>query len=204
MNTTKKTSSHAQVRRLTVCAMLTAIIWLLTISPIGFTLPFFGISMTFNHIPMIIGTLMEGLGVGCVLGAMFGLSSMYSAFTRPSYYSPLFQNPLISVVPRLLTAPITYFVYKGVKKMCPSKPVLAWGAAAIAGTLANTLFVLGSMAIYVKIDPSILGLEESAVNGAVAVIWGLSVNCPFECISSVIVSVAVMSALSKYQKGRRV
>ena len=41
--------------------------------------------MTFNHIPMIIGTLMEGLlGVGCVLGAMFGLSeSMYSAFTRP-------------------------------------------------------------------------------------------------------------------------
>ena len=67
MNTTKKTSSHAQVRRLTVCAMLTAIIWLLTISPIGFTLPFFGISMTFNHIPMIIGTLMEGLGVGCVL-----------------------------------------------------------------------------------------------------------------------------------------
>ena len=69
---------------------------------------------------------------------------------------------------------------------------------------ANTLFVLGSMAIYVKIDPSILGLEESAVNGAVAVIWGLSVNCPFECISSVIVSVAVMGALSKYQKGRRV
>ena len=78
----QETSSHAQVRRLTVCAMLTAIIWLLTISPIGFTLPFFGISMTFNHIPMIIGTLMEGLGVGCVLGAMFGLSSMYSAFTR--------------------------------------------------------------------------------------------------------------------------
>lgn len=200
----RELSTHAQVRKLTICAMLTAIIWLLTISPIGFTLPFFGISMTFNHIPMIIGTLMEGLGVGCVLGAMFGLSSMYAAFTRPSYYSPLFQNPLISVLPRLLTAPITYFVYKGVKKLCPTKPVLAWGAAAIAGTLANTLFVLGAMSINVKLNPAILGLEESAVGGAVAVIWGLSINCPFECLSSVVVSIAVMGALSRYMKGRRV
>ena len=126
MTADRNFSTHAQVRRLTVCAMLTAIIWLLTVSPIGFTLPFFGISMTFNHIPMIIGTLMEGLGVGCVLAAMFGLSSLYTAFARPTYYSPLFQNPLVSVLPRLLTAPVTYFVYKGVKKLCPGNPVIAW------------------------------------------------------------------------------
>lgn len=203
MTANRNYSTHAQVRKLTVCAMLTAIIWLLTVSPIGFTLPFFGISMTFNHIPMIIGTLMEGLGVGCVLAAMFGLSSLYSAFTRPNYYSPLFQNPLVSVLPRLLTAPVTYFVYKGVKRLCPSKPVLAWGAAAIAGTLANTLFTLSAMAIFVKVNPGALGLEESAVNGAVAVIWGLSINSPFECVSSVILSTAVMGALSRYTKGRR-
>ena len=196
-------STHAQVRRLTVCAMLTAIIWLLTVSPIGFTLPFFGISMTFNHIPMIIGTLMEGLGVGCVLAAMFGLSSLYTAFARPTYYSPLFQNPLVSVLPRLLTAPVTYFVYKGVKKLCPGKPVIAWGAAAIAGTLANTLFTLGAMALYVRVNPGALGLEPEAVGGAVAVIWGLSINSPFECISSVILSTAVMGALSRYTRGRR-
>ena len=60
MNTTKKTSSHAQVRRLTDVCNADRDNMALTISPIGFTLPFFGISMTFNHIPMIIGTLMEG------------------------------------------------------------------------------------------------------------------------------------------------
>ena len=203
MTADRNFSTHAQVRRLTVCAMLTAIIWLLTVSPIGFTLPFFGISMTFNHIPMIIGTLMEGLGVGCVLAAMFGLSSLYNSYARPTYYSPLFQNPLVSVLPRLLTAPVTYFVYKGVKKLCPSKPVLAWGAAAIAGTLANTLFTLGAMAIYLRVNPGALGLEPDAVGGAVAVIWGLSINSPFECISSVILSTAVMGALSRYTRGRR-
>ncbi len=200
--TQKNLSTHAQVRKLTICAMLTAMIWFLTISPIGFTLPFFGISMTFNHIPMIIGTLMEGLGVGCVLGAMFGLSSLYSAFTTPSYYSPMFINPLISVLPRILTAPVTYFVYKGVSKLCPKKPVLAWSAAAIAGTLANTLFVLGSMSIYVSINPSVLGLDASGVPGAVAVIWGLSANSPFECFSSVVISAAVMGALKRYNKGK--
>lgn len=203
MTADRNFSTHAQVRRLTVCAMLTAIIWLLTVSPIGFTLPFFGISMTFNHIPMIIGTLMEGLGVGCVLAAMFGLSSLYTAFARPTYYSPLFQNPLVSVLPRLLTAPVTYFVYKGVKKLCPGKPVIAWGAAAIAGTLANTLFTLGAMALYVRVNPGALGLEPEAVGGAVAVIWGLSINSPFECISSVILSTTVMGALSRYTRGRR-
>lgn len=203
MTADRNFSTHAQVRLLTVCAMLTAIIWLLTVSPIGFTLPFFGISMTFNHIPMIIGTLMEGLGVGCVLAAMFGLSSLYTAFARPTYYSPLFQNPLVSVLPRLLTAPVTYFVYKGVKKLCPGKPVIAWGAAAIAGTLANTLFTLGAMALYVRVNPGALGLEPEAVGGAVAVIWGLSINSPFECISSVILSTAVMGALSRYTRGRR-
>lgn len=203
MTADRNFSTHAQVRRLTVCAMLTAIIWLLTVSPIGFTLPFFGISMTFNHIPMIIGTLMEGLGVGCVLAAMFGLSSLYTAFARPTYYSPLFQNPLVSVLPRLLTAPVTYFVYKGVKKLCPGKPVIAWGTAAIAGTLANTLFTLGAMALYVRVNPGALGLEPEAVGGAVAVIWGLSINSPFECISSVILSTAVMGALSRYTRGRR-
>ena len=203
MTADRNFSTHAQVRRLTVCAMLTAIIWLLTVSPIGFTLPFFGISMTFNHVPVIIGTLMEGLGVGCVLAAMFGLSSLYTAFARPTYYSPLFQNPLVSVLPRLLTAPVTYFVYKGVKKLCPGKPVIAWGAAAIAGTLANTLFTLGAMALYVRVNPGALGLEPEAVGGAVAVIWGLSINSPFECISSVILSTAVMGALSRYTRGRR-
>lgn len=204
MNKRKTVSSHTQVRRLTICAMLTAIIWLLTVSPIGFTLPFFGISMTFNHIPMIIGTLMEGMGVGIVLAAMFGLSSLYTAFARPTYYSPLFQNPLVSVLPRLLTAPVTYFVYRGVRKLRPDKPAIAWGAAAVAGTLSNTLFTLSAMSLYLKINPAALGLEPEAVGGATALIWGLSINCPFECISSVILSCAVMGALSRYNRGRQV
>ena len=37
MTADRNFSTHAQVRRLTVCAMLTAIIWLLTVSPIGFS-----------------------------------------------------------------------------------------------------------------------------------------------------------------------
>ena len=200
---TREFSTHAQVRKLTVCAMLTALIWILTFTPIGFTLPFFGLSMTFNHIPMIIGTLMEGLGVGCVLGTMFGLSSMYSAFTNPSYYAPLFQNPLVSVLTRLLTAPVTYFVYKGMQKLCPRRPALAWGTAAVAGTVSNTLLVLSAMSLNVWLNPAVLGLEESAVGGAIAVIWGISINSPVECIASVVVSVAVMGALSRYTKGRR-
>ena len=203
MTADRNFSTHAQVRRLTVCAMLTAIIWLLTVSPIGFTLPFFGISMTFNHIPMIIGTLMEGLGVGCVLAAMFGLSSLYTAFARPDLlFAAVSESAGIGVAATADRAGYV-LVYKGVKKLCPGKPVIAWGAAAIAGTLANTLFTLGAMALYVRVNPGALGLEPEAVGGAVAVIWGLSINSPFECISSVILSTAVMGALSRYTRGRR-
>ena len=59
------------------------------------------------------------------------------------------------------------------------------------------------MALYVRVNPGALGLEPEAVGGAVAVIWGLSINSPFECISSVILSTAVMGALSRYTRGRR-
>lgn len=191
----KVNALHAKIRKLVVAAMMTAIIWMLTITPIGFTIPFFGISMTFVHIPMIIGTLMEGLGVGTVLGGMFGLTSLFNAFTRPSsIYSPLFQNPLVSVLPRLLIAPATWGVYCLLKRLLPGKDKTQYAIAGACGALFNTLFTLTALTVSNAVHP----MASQGVS--VFSIWALSINAPFEAASAGLIAVAVMTALRKVYK----
>lgn len=191
----QKSSSFARIRKLTVTALLTAIIWLLTFTPIGFTIPFFGLGMTFVHIPMIVGTMMEGLGVGTVLGGMFGLASLFKNTTQPaSIYSPMLQNPLISVLPRLLIAPMCYLVLLLSRRLFPGKRKLQYTIAAVSGALFNTLFTLSAFSINLALNP---GAAEGATYAS---IWALTANCPIECVSAALVSVAVMTALDKIYK----
>lgn len=189
-------TTHARVRRLTVAAMLTAVIIVLTVTPIGFTLPFFGISMTFVHIPMILGAVMEGPGTGTLLGAVFGLTSFWKNLNQPtSVYSYMFQNPLVSVLPRVLIGPCLWGVILLLRKALPGKKKLQYAISGAVGALLNTVLTLTALTIC-------NALSGGAYEGVSALsIWMLSANAPIEMISAAIVTTAVMTALSKvYRK----
>ncbi len=91
-------------RELTLTGILTAIVIVLGLVPnLGFISinPFVG--FTIIHIPILIGGYFGGRKVGGFLGALFGLLSLYVAFTRPvGALDPIFTNPLVSVLPRFL------------------------------------------------------------------------------------------------------
>lgn len=76
MNThTPRAQQHRQVQSLAVLAMFTAILFLLTFTPIGMIdLPI--IKATVLHVPVIIGALLLGPKKGAFLGGMFGLASL--------------------------------------------------------------------------------------------------------------------------------
>ena len=64
-----------QVQDLAILAMFTAIIFLLTFTPLGLIdLPV--IKATILHVPVIIGSILLGPKKGAFLGGMFGLSSL--------------------------------------------------------------------------------------------------------------------------------
>lgn len=110
------------VRKLTIIGVLGAISIVLGSTPLGF-IPVGPTSATIMHIPVIIGSIMEGPVVGAFIGLIFGLFSAFRALTNPTPVSFIFLNPLISIVPRVLIGIITYYVYNGLKKLGNQKTI---------------------------------------------------------------------------------
>lgn len=102
-------------RKLVIAGMLSAISIFLGVTRLGFiAIP--PINATILHVPVIIGSIIEGPIIGGVIGLVFGLFSMYNAFTAPTPTSFLFWNPIIALLPRILIGIVSYYVYKAMLK----------------------------------------------------------------------------------------
>ena len=93
--------SHDKTRKLVSAGMLSAISIILGMTPLGI-IPIGPLSATTMHLPVIIGAVLEGPVVGLIIGAIFGGFSLYQAASGGSVLAPLFMNPLVSILPRLL------------------------------------------------------------------------------------------------------
>ena len=104
------------IRKLTVIGVLGAISVVLGITPLGF-IPIGPTRATIMHIPVIIGSIVEGPIVGALVGLIFGLFSIYQAITAPTPVSFVFLNPLVSVLPRVLIGITSYYTYKALSNL---------------------------------------------------------------------------------------
>lgn len=146
-------------RDFVLMAMFGAIIAVLAFTPLGFIpLPF--IKMTIIHIPVILGSLLLGPKKGAVLGLLFGLTSLINNTMTPAItsftFTPFYPLPgsesgsllslIVCFVPRILVGIVPYFVYVGFQKLLKSggkANVVSLTVAGIAGSLTNTVFVMG-------------------------------------------------------------
>ena len=152
----------SKTQRITIMGMFTAIIFLLTFTPLGFPqIPLIG-SATVIHIPVIIGAILLGPKYGAVLGFMFGLSSMIFASTQSLALNAFAFTPfrpvpgtdngspwalLVAFVPRIMVGILSPLVFMGLMKLLPKKggakrDSLALTVAAFVGSMTNTLLVL--------------------------------------------------------------
>ena len=107
--------------------------------------------------------------------------------------APLFMNPLVSILPRLLIGPCAYFVFRGVQKLT-KKRALSAGCAAVAGTLTNTVGVMGFIYIlYAQQYAAAMGLDPATVGAAI--LSASALNGIPECAVAVIVTVGVTAAV---------
>ena len=182
-----------RTRKLVVTAMLVAIVLILVFSGLGY-IPFLVFAITLYHIPVIIAAQAEGWGTGLIVAFMFGATSLYKALTSPAgLYTPLFINPLVSILPRLLIVPA---VMLGLRLFRRNRR-LSWAASALMGTLANTVFTLSAITVALLVAPGAVGLEAgTAVTVAIGAVWSSSaVNSLLECALAVPVCTGVMTAL---------
>ncbi len=132
-NTVKPTTLNT--RRIVISGVLGAIAILLGWTRIGYIpVPNLAGNATIMHVPVIVGAVMEGWLVGAIIGFLFGLSSFALATI------PMFKNPLIAILPRIIIGITAYFSYAALRR---SNEYIALVAAAIVGTLTNTFLVLG-------------------------------------------------------------
>jgi len=168
------------VRKIVITGILAAIAILLGVTRLGFIpVPNISGSATIMHVPAIIGGIMEGWLVGLLVGGIFGLFSFLQAT------SPLFKNPLVSVLPRLFIGVTAYLSYRWLKSR---NEYAALVLAGVVGTLTNTVLVLGMAVITGLLDP---GLIPGIIPQAIA-----------EIVIAVIIVVAVVTGWKRVE-GRR-
>ena len=166
-------------RKIVITGVLAAVAILLGYTRLGFIpVPNLSGNATIMHVPAIIGGVLEGSLVGSLIGGIFGLFSFLQATT------PVFKNPIVAIVPRLLIGIFAYFTYVGLKRV---NEYAALAIAGVVGSLTNTIFVLGLAGIFGLIPwPAMIPVIPQAIA---------------EAIIAAIITVAVVAAWKRVDSG---
>jgi uncharacterized membrane protein len=133
-----------RTRKIVITGVLSAISIFLAVTRLGLIPWISGASLTIMQVPVIIGAVLEGPIVGLVIGLIFGVFSLIQAATGiGGVTDALFTNPLISIFPRLFIGPVSWLIYRMLKKW----EIPALIAVGIGGSLTNTVLVLGMIGI---------------------------------------------------------
>ena len=172
-------SGSLSARKITVAAALSAIAVVLGATQLGFIpVPTPAGHATIMHIPAILGGIMEGPVVGVVVGGIFGIYSFLDAST------PIFKDPLVSILPRLFIGLFAYYAYIGTKRLGEATAITI---ASVIGSLTNTVLVLGMIVLRGYLSAKValaVGLTHGIPEAVVAAIITLPVVLAWKRIES--------------------
>ncbi len=195
--------THLRTKEMTVIAMLLAIIIVMAAVPyLGF-IGFGAVSITLLHLPVLIGGVYGGRRVGIAVALAFGLSSLAIAWMRPQ--TPLdflFQNPLISVLPRFLFGLALWLLYEAAKALF-NRPLFRYVFTFALATLAHTLLTLGCVFIFGRNNVNFIDVFGDT--GFLDYAWIvlsviLPVNGVLEIVVALLVGIPVIMRLTAYDQ----
>ena len=151
------------------------------------------ISFTIMHVPVILATLLAGLIPGLGTALVFGLTSLIQAAVNPTgVLDPFFQNPFISILPRLLIPIVTWAVQQALSMIPKFPKIVGGGIAAAFGSCANSFFVAVALFFITskKFQEAFPDWGFKALLAAFFIPGGF-----IEAAASVIICVAVLSGI---------
>ncbi len=168
-------------RSIVLTGLLAALTIALSTTILGFIpVPSPAGAMTTVHLPVIIGGIALGPYLGSLLGLIFGLFTLR-----------FMADPFVVILPRLLIGPVSYLVYRLVRR-----GMVGAAASAAAGTLTNTVGVL-TMAVLRGYMPVKAALGIAAFNGTIEVVVAVVVIPP------IVKALAKASMIPSYAKLRK-
>jgi uncharacterized membrane protein len=175
-------------RDLAVAGVFGALAIVLSFTPLGLIpVPNISGSATSLHLPAIIAGIVGGPIVGGLVGLVLAISSWinYSGTFIALAGNNVLVALLAAFLPRILIGVVAYYVYRVLRRL----PVLAAALAGLAGTLTNSIGVLGLM-YWLGTFPKQLLVPIFSLNVPIEITLGLVVTIP---------AVAALRAVSKGQ-----
>lgn len=149
-------------RSLVVSGLLVALTLVMAATGAGFVpLPTLAGAATAMHVPVIVAGVLEGPVVGILTGAIFGLFTLQ--------FMP---DPFVVIPARLLIGVAAYFAFIAFRREW-----LGAAAAAIAGTLVNTIGTLG-LAVALGYYPFATVIPIAIAHGIPEVILATAITVP--------------------------
>lgn len=191
--------SKNKTYRIAILGILTAIIIIQNFVPFLGNIPIPPLNPTIIQITVIVATFVLGTKEGLIVGGVWGIVRLIKAYTLPA--TPLdfllFTNPLISLVPRILIGLSAGLVYQAFRKRNKEKTGMIVGA--VAGSLTNTVLVLGFIALlYGNEYSAALEVDPSNLMAALAVV--VATNGVAEAIASAILAPIISRALLRVRR----
>lgn len=169
------------VRRMTTLAMFSGILLVMGMTGIGF-IPLPVIKATTMHIPVILGAILLGPSGGAVLGAVFGLCSIWANTTTPGLlafaFSPfmttegfvgVLKSLWIALGCRIMLGLIAGWLWQGLKKLKINENI-AMPVVSAVSTIFHTVLVMGS--IYILLAEQYAAAKNVAFSAVFGLIMG--------------------------------
>jgi Predicted membrane protein len=155
------------------------------------------INITIIHITVIVAAIVLGPKDGAIVGLVWGIGTMIRAFTSPTSIidTTVFTNPIVAILPRVVVGLVAGWIYLWFKKHTDKK-ILGMGLAAAAGSLTNTVLVLGLMRMmYASAMAQAYATQTDLLNKLLLVIVGTN-GIP-EMVAAIIIAPAISAAILK-------
>ncbi len=157
-------------------------------------------------IPTIVTSIVYGPKLGAVMGFLAGLSTLVRAYVAPlSAFDYFFQNPLVSILPRIFIGITPYLVYIGINKLLKFKGAENVSAiiAGAVGAITNTILVI--TALYIIYSTSVVTMYTEAglkiansIMGFLLVIGGF--NGVIEAVTAAILTAPIVLIYNRMKK----
>ena len=142
--------NNKKTKNLTLLALFIAIEAVMVMVPFLGFIPIGPLRATLLHVPVIIASIVLGIKQGCLIGLVFGLSSLLMNTMQPTVTSFVFSpfisgsvlSAVIAIVPRVMIGFVSGSIYQLIKN---KQQTIAIAVAAFLGALTNTVLVLGGI-----------------------------------------------------------
>lgn len=194
-------NKHASIRNFVTIALLTAILLLMSWTPLGY-LNIGPLAISFNVIPVAIAAVALGPWGGAAVGAVFGLTSFLQCIGvggSSAMGAILFNiNPFLAFVqrfvPRVLDGLIIGLVHRFLKKH--ANTAVACGVTGLLSALLNTVFFMAALILLFGNTEYMQGLIGGR-NIIAFVCAFVGINAVAEMTASTVITGAVGTALTK-------